>query len=86
MFVGPQQGMPRSPPRFYHLPHAQWGTLCRPRQQTTTLYLAIPIGAMTAEPEELQANNVTDHSAWATYKLVLAITHNQFVAAIDGIY
>ena len=34
----------------------------------------------------MHANNIIARKEWATYKLVLAITRDQFAAAIDDIY
>ncbi len=49
-------------------------------------YPVILTGTTTAECEELHATSVTACKAWNTYKMVLTITHDQFVAAIDDIY
>ncbi len=43
-------------------------------------------GATAPQREELHANNIVSCKAWATYKLVLAITHDQFAAAIGNVY
>jgi hypothetical protein len=49
-------------------------------------YPVIPAGATIQAQEELRANNIAARKAWATYRLVLAITRDQFAAAIDGVY
>jgi hypothetical protein len=49
-------------------------------------YPVIPAGATTAKCKELHATNAAACKAWNTYKMVLTITCNQFVAAIDDIY
>jgi hypothetical protein len=49
-------------------------------------YPVIPNGATTQAREELHANNIAACKAWATYRLVLAITRDQFAAAIDDVY
>ena len=49
-------------------------------------YPIIPAGATTQAQEELRATNIAAQKAWATYRLLLAITHQQFAAAIDDIY
>ena len=36
--------------------------------------------------EELRATNISVRNVWATYRLVLAITRDQFAAAIDDVY
>jgi hypothetical protein len=49
-------------------------------------YPVIPAGAMTTKPKELRATNTAACKAWNTYKMVLTITRNQFMAAIDNVY
>ena len=49
-------------------------------------YPIIPAGATTQAREELRATNITARKASATYRLVLAITRDQFAAAIDDVY
>jgi hypothetical protein len=49
-------------------------------------YPVMPNGATAPQREELCANNIVACKAWATYKLVLAITRNQFAAAINNVY
>ena len=49
-------------------------------------YPVMPNGATAPQREELHANNIVARKAWATYKLVLATTHNQLAAAIDDVY
>jgi hypothetical protein len=49
-------------------------------------YPVIPNGATAQAREELHANNIAACKAWATYRLVLAITRDQFAAAIDDVY
>ena len=49
-------------------------------------YPVIPNGATAQAQEELRASNIAACKAWATYRLVLAITHDQFAAAIDDVY
>ena len=49
-------------------------------------YPVIPNGANVQQREELRAINIAARKAWATYRLVLAITRNQFAAAIDDVY
>jgi hypothetical protein len=49
-------------------------------------YPIIPIGATVQQREELRAINIAARKAWATYRLVLAITRDQFAAAIDDVY
>jgi hypothetical protein len=51
-----------------------------------TIHPVIPAGATTQAREELRANNIAARKAWATYCLVLAITRNQFAAAINDVY
>jgi hypothetical protein len=46
----------------------------------------MPNGATAPQRKELCANNIVACKAWATYKLVLAITCNQFATAIDNVY
>jgi hypothetical protein len=45
-------------------------------------YPVIPAGATTANRKELCATNAAACKAWNTYKMVLTITHDQFVVAI----
>ncbi len=49
-------------------------------------YPIIPAGNLTAKGEELHATNATACKAWNTYKIVFAITHDQFAAAVDDVY
>jgi hypothetical protein len=51
-------------------------------------YPRIPAGATAQAQEEIQATNISARKAWATYRLVLAITitRDQFAAAIDDVY
>jgi hypothetical protein len=49
-------------------------------------YPLIPTGATTQAREELRATNISACKAWATCRLVLAITCNRFTAAIDDVY
>ena len=49
-------------------------------------YPVIPIGATVPQREELCAINIAARKAWATYRLVLAITRDQFAAAINDVY
>ena len=49
-------------------------------------YPRIPAGATTQAQEELRATNISARKAWATYRLVLAITRDQFAAAINDVY
>jgi hypothetical protein len=49
-------------------------------------YPVIPAGATTTNRVELCATNAAACKAWNTYKMVLAITRDQFVMAIDNIY
>ena len=49
-------------------------------------YPLIPAGTTAQAQEELQATNISTCKAWATYRLVLAITCDQFAAAIDDVY
>ena len=49
-------------------------------------YPVIPAGATTQAREELCANNIAAHKAWATYRLVLAITCDQFATTIDDVF
>ncbi len=46
----------------------------------------MPNGTTAPQREELRATNLVARKAWATYKLVLAITRDQFAAAIDDVY
>jgi hypothetical protein len=43
-------------------------------------------GTTAPQREDLHTNSIDARKAWATYKLVLAITQNQFAAAIDNVY
>jgi hypothetical protein len=56
-----------------------------PANEPTTHPL-MPTGATAQQREERQATNIFAHKAWATYKLVLAITCDQFAAAINNVY
>ncbi len=49
-------------------------------------YPVIPAGATTAKYKELRATNAAVRKAWITYKIVLTITCNQIVAAINDVY
>jgi hypothetical protein len=49
-------------------------------------YPVIPAGSMTTKREELHVFNAAICKAWSTYKMVLTITRNQFVAGIDDVY
>ncbi len=49
-------------------------------------YPVISAGAMTANPKELCPTNAATHKAWNTYKMVLTISCDQFVAAINNVY
>ena len=49
-------------------------------------YPVMPNGATAPQREELHANNIVARKAWASYKLVLTITRDQFAAAIDDVY
>jgi hypothetical protein len=49
-------------------------------------YPVIPEGATTADCKELCATNAAACKTWSTYKIVLTITCNQFVAAINNVY
>ena len=49
-------------------------------------YPIIPVGTNVQQRKELHAINFTARKAWATYHLVLAITRDQFAAAIDIYY
>jgi hypothetical protein len=51
-----------------------------------TAYPVIPAGATTANRKELCTTNAAACKAWRTYKMVLAITPNQFTVAIDNAY
>jgi hypothetical protein len=50
------------------------------------LYPIVPAGTTAHQCEELQAQNTSACKAWTTYRLVRAITHDQFAAAIGGIF
>jgi hypothetical protein len=49
-------------------------------------YALIPAGATAQAQEELRATNIYARKVWATDRHVLAITCNQFAAAIDDVY
>ena len=49
-------------------------------------YPIIPIGANVQQCKELRAINISTRKAWVTYRLVLTITQDQFVAAINDVY
>jgi hypothetical protein len=49
-------------------------------------YPLIPAGTTAQAREELRATNISARNAWATYRLVLAITRDQFAAAINDVY
>jgi len=49
-------------------------------------YPVVPVGATAPQREELHATNAAARKAWTTYRLVLAITRDQFAAAIDDVY
>jgi hypothetical protein len=49
-------------------------------------YPVISANTMSAKWEELRATIAATRKAWNTYKMVLAITCNQFMAAIDNVY
>jgi hypothetical protein len=49
-------------------------------------YPVIPAGAMTTDREELHATNAAACKAWNTYKMILTVTSDQFVAAINDVY
>ena len=49
-------------------------------------YTVVPVGATAPQREELRATNAAARKAWTTYRLVLAITRDQFAAAIDDVY
>jgi len=49
-------------------------------------YPVIPIRANVQQREELRTINIAACKAWATYHLVLAITRDQFAAAINDVY
>jgi hypothetical protein len=49
-------------------------------------YPVVPASATTHQCKELQAWNTSTHKAWTTYRLVRAITCNQFAAAINNIF
>ena len=46
-------------------------------------YPLITAGATAQAQEELQATNISVRKAWATYRLVLAITRDQFDTVLD---
>jgi hypothetical protein len=50
------------------------------------MYPVIPVGTNVQQREELRAINIAARKAWATYRLILAITRDQFAAAINNIY
>ena len=49
-------------------------------------YPIIPNSTTVPQREELCAINISACKAWATYRLVLAITQDQFAAAIDDVH
>ncbi len=49
-------------------------------------YPIVPVGATAPQRKELRATNAAARKAWTTYRLVLAITRDQFAAAIDDVY
>ena len=49
-------------------------------------YPVIPNGTTAPQCEEPRANNIVARKAWATYRLVLAITRDQYAATIDDVY
>ncbi len=49
-------------------------------------YPVIPAGGTTTNREELHTTNAAACKAWNTYKMVLTITRNQHMAAIDNVY
>ncbi len=49
-------------------------------------YPIVPAGATAPQQEELRATNTAARKAWTTYCLVLAITRDQFAAAINNVY
>jgi hypothetical protein len=49
-------------------------------------YPVISANTTTAKWEELRATIAAKRKAWNTYKMVLTITRNQFMAAIDDVY
>ncbi len=49
-------------------------------------YPIIPVGTNVQQRKELPAINLAARKAWATYRLVLTITRDQFAAAIDDVY
>jgi hypothetical protein len=51
-----------------------------------TAYPVFPADATTTDRKELCATNTAACKAWNTYKMVLTITCDQFVVAIDGLY
>ena len=48
-------------------------------------YPVMPNGATAPQREELHANNIVARKAWASYKLILTITRDQFAAAINDV-
>ncbi len=50
------------------------------------LYPVVPAGATTHQCEELRAQNTSECKVWTTYRLVCAITHDQFAAAINNVF
>jgi hypothetical protein len=50
------------------------------------LYPVVPAGATAHQCEELRAQNTSGCKAWTTYRLVCAITRDQFAAAINDIF
>ncbi len=49
-------------------------------------YTVMPNSTTSPQRRELRTNNIVARKAWATYKLILAITRNQFATAIDDVY
>jgi hypothetical protein len=49
-------------------------------------YPVVPADATTHQYEELRAQNTAACKVWTTYRLVCAITHDQFAAAIDDVF
>ncbi len=49
-------------------------------------YPIVPAGATAHQCEELWAHNISACKAWTTYRLVSAITYNQFASTIDDVF
>jgi hypothetical protein len=49
-------------------------------------YPVIPAGSTTTKCKDLHAPNAATCKAWNTYKMVLTITRDQFVVAINDVY